>query len=75
SPLILVRIRTRKLSSCAGGSWGIAPVRVGRRQAKKEKRVAHVATFFCVNEHEVLKDIQQDQKTKRSKKVEKATGE
>ncbi len=23
--------RTRKLSSCADGSWGIAPVRVGRR--------------------------------------------
>ncbi|MBM7663319.1 hypothetical protein JOC85_004191, partial [Bacillus mesophilus] len=45
--LILVRIRTRKLSSCAGGSWGIAPVRVGRRQAKM-KRVAHVATLFYV---------------------------
>ncbi|MBM7663454.1 hypothetical protein JOC85_004330, partial [Bacillus mesophilus] len=31
----------------ADGSWGIAPVRVGRRQAKM-KRVAHVATLFVL---------------------------
>ena len=29
--------RTRKLSSCADGSWGSPPVRVGRRWAPKKK--------------------------------------
>ena len=40
--------RTRKLSSCADGSWGSPPVRVGHRWAPKKSRyrVISVTTFL-----------------------------
>ena len=38
--------RTRKLSSCADGSWGFPPVRVGRCQARR--RSADKAGLFCL---------------------------
>ena len=44
--LSFVGDRTQKLSSCADGSWGSPPVRVGRCQAKR--RSANKLVFFCV---------------------------
>ena len=37
--------RTRKLSSCADGSWGSPPVRVGRCQAKRRSAVLSWSFF------------------------------
>ena len=38
--------RTRKLSSCADGSWGFPLVCVGRRQSQSKVIAFRVVTFF-----------------------------
>ena len=39
--------RTRKLSSCADGSWGFPPVRVGRCQVRR-RSADEAGLFLCV---------------------------
>ena len=53
---LLSQPRTRKLSSCADGSWGSPPVRVGRRWAPKKKSLpSYIGSDFFVYLLAILK--------------------